>query len=187
MSVAKREFGVWMMVKRYRVRLEEEQQELMALVSKERAAAYKQTHARILLLCDENQADGGMKDEEIAAATEESRPVLTGAEVKMREGSFTMAAPDGFRLAVHHGELNQSVTDEISVIIPARTMTELQRLPGDQDEPVDIMPTPQKGQVMFRLQGGDRVELVSQLMQGTFPNYDQLIPQGYTTRAILDL
>ncbi len=61
--------GVWMMVKRYRVRLaEEEQQVLMALVSKGRAAAYKQTHARILLLCDENQADGGMKDEEIAQA-----------------------------------------------------------------------------------------------------------------------
>ena len=55
-----------MMVKRYRVRLAEE--ELMALVSKGRAAAYKQTHARILLLCDENQADGAMKDEEIAQA-----------------------------------------------------------------------------------------------------------------------
>ena len=57
------------MVKRYRVRLaEEEQQELMALVSRGRAAAYKQTHARILLLCDENQAAGAMKDEEIARA-----------------------------------------------------------------------------------------------------------------------
>ena len=58
-----------MMVKRYRVRLsEEEQQGLRSLVSKGRAAAYKQTHARILLLCDENQADGAMKDEEIARA-----------------------------------------------------------------------------------------------------------------------
>jgi DNA polymerase-3 subunit beta len=122
-----------------------------------------------------------------AAATEESRPVLTGVEVKLREGGFTMAAADGFRLAVHHGELSQPVPEEMSVIIPARTMTELQRLLGDRDEPVDIMLTPQKGQVMFRLQGGDTVELVSQLLQGTFPNYDQLIPQGYTTRAILDL
>ena len=59
-----------MMVKRYRVRLaEDEQQELMSLVSKGRgAAAYKQTHARIMLLCDDNQADGPMKDEEIARA-----------------------------------------------------------------------------------------------------------------------
>ena len=57
------------MVKRYRVRLaEEEQQGLRTLVSKGRAAAYKQTHARILLLCDENQADGTMKDDEIARA-----------------------------------------------------------------------------------------------------------------------
>ena len=58
-----------MVVKKYRVRLaEEEQEELMALVSKGRAAAYKQTHARILLLSDENQAGGGMKDEEIVRA-----------------------------------------------------------------------------------------------------------------------
>ena len=59
-----------MMVMRYRVRLgEDEQQELTSLVSKGRgAAAYKQTHARILLLCGENQADGPMKDEDIARA-----------------------------------------------------------------------------------------------------------------------
>ena len=121
-----------------------------------------------------------------AAATEESRPVLTGVEMKLREGRFTMAAADGFRLAVHHGDLTQSTAEEMSVIIPARTMNELNRLLGDHNDPVDIMLTPQKGQVMFRLQGGDTVELVSQLLQGTFPNYDQLIPQGYTTRAILD-
>ena len=121
-----------------------------------------------------------------AAATEESRPVLTGVEVKLSEGRFTMAAADGFRLAVHHGALTQSAPEEMSIIIPARTMNELNRLLGDNDETVEIMLTPQKGQVMFRLQGGDKVELVSQLLQGTFPNYDQLIPQGYTTRAILD-
>ena len=122
-----------------------------------------------------------------AAATEESRPVLTGVEMKLREGGFTMAAADGFRLAVHHGELAQSTPEEMSVIIPARTMTEIHRLLGDNSEPVDIRLTPQRGQVMFRIQGGDTVELVSQLLQGTFPNYDQLIPQSYTTRAILDL
>ena len=55
------------MTKKYRVQLTgEEQQELKALVSRGRTAAYKQTHARILLLSDEAQADGGMKDEEIA-------------------------------------------------------------------------------------------------------------------------
>ncbi len=55
------------MVKKYRVELTwEEQEELKGLVSKGRAAAYKQTHARILLLSDGSQADGPMMDQEIA-------------------------------------------------------------------------------------------------------------------------
>ena len=122
-----------------------------------------------------------------AAATEESRPVLTGVEVKLQESAFTMAAADGFRLAVHHGVLLQPVESEMSVIIPARAMNELNRLLGDQEEPVEIMMTPAKGQVMFRVRGGETVEIVSQLLQGAFPNYEQLIPQSYSTRAIMDL
>ena len=56
-------------MKKYRVRLgREEQEELKALVSRGRAAAYKQTHARILLLSDENQEEGAMLDQEIARA-----------------------------------------------------------------------------------------------------------------------
>ena len=55
------------MAKKYRIKLTwEERQELKALVSKGRAAAYKQTHARILLLSDEAEEGGCMKDEEIA-------------------------------------------------------------------------------------------------------------------------
>ena len=95
-----------------------------------------------------------------------------------------MAAADGFRLAVYRGKLLQPVSSEISVIVPARTLNELNRLLGDQTEPVQMMTTPAKGQVLFRVQS---VELVSQLLQGAFPNYDQLIPQKYQTRAVFDL
>ena len=64
-----REVGVDVMVNKYRVGVtEDEQEELKALVSKGRVAAYKQTHARILLLSDEKQAGGAMKDDEIARA-----------------------------------------------------------------------------------------------------------------------
>ena len=62
-----------MTAKKYGVKLSrEEQQELKRLVPRGKAAAYKQTHARILLLSDENQAEGGMKDVEIA------RPLKVG-------------------------------------------------------------------------------------------------------------
>lgn len=119
-----------------------------------------------------------------AAATEESRPVLTGVELKLTGDKFTMAAADGFRLAVHRGSLVEPVDSDIELIIPARTLTEVNRLLGDQESPVEMMMTPAKGQVLFRVQG---VEIVSQLLQGTFPNYDQLIPQHYQTRAVFDL
>ena len=122
-----------------------------------------------------------------AAATEESRPVLTGVELKIEGERFSLAAADGFRLAVHHGSLISKVESEIKVIIPARTLNELSRLLGDQEEPVDIMMTPAKGQVLFRVRGGETVEVVSQLLQGAFPNYEQLIPERHDTRAILDL
>ena len=57
------------MAKKYLVQLTgEEQEELKGLVYRGRAAAYKQTHARILLLCDENQTGGAMRDQEIARA-----------------------------------------------------------------------------------------------------------------------
>src|SRR5918999_4921340 len=119
-----------------------------------------------------------------AAATEESRPVLTGVEVKLSGERFTLAAADGFRLAVQRGALAQRVDSDIAVIIPARTLNELNRLLGDQEEAVEIMMTPAKGQVLFRVQG---IELVSQLLQGSFPNYDQLIPKSYQTRTVFDL
>ncbi len=68
---------VVVMAKKYRVKLNaEDRQELMALVSRGRAAAYKQTHARILLLSDENQAGGRMKDEDIARSLKAGRAIV---------------------------------------------------------------------------------------------------------------
>ncbi len=122
-----------------------------------------------------------------AAATEESRPVLTGVEMKLEGSKFNLAAADGFRLAVQQGGLAGPVDEEIKVIVPARTLNELNRLLSDREEPVEIMMSPAKGQVMFRIRGGETVEVVSQLLQGSFPNYEQLIPDRHDTRAVIDL
>jgi DNA polymerase-3 subunit beta len=119
-----------------------------------------------------------------AAATEESRPVLTGVHAEFEGEKLTLAAADGFRLAVHKLPLAQPVAGKTTVIIPARSLAELNRLLGGQEEPVAIIINPQKSQVLFRLQD---VEMVSQLIQGTFPNYNQLIPQSYVTKAVVDI
>ena len=119
-----------------------------------------------------------------SAASDESRPVLTGVEVKLHESSLVMAAADGFRLAVYTGQLAQPVEQDLQVIVPARTLQEVQRLVSDQSAPVQVTLSPERGQVMFKL---ENVELVSQLLQGSFPNYEQLIPESYETRAVMEL
>jgi DNA polymerase-3 subunit beta len=119
-----------------------------------------------------------------AAATEESRPVLTGVDAKFEEGMLTLAAADGFRLAVHKLSLATPVKDKAEVIMPARTMAELNRLMSDGEEKVDITVNPNKSQMLFRLKD---LELVSQLVQGTFPQHSQLIPQSYKTKAVVDV
>jgi len=119
-----------------------------------------------------------------AAATEESRPVLTGVDARFEDGLVTLAAADGFRLAVHKLPLQGTVKDKAEVIIPARTMTELNRLMSDGEELVDITVNPNKSQILFHLKD---LQLVSQLVQGTFPQHSQLIPQSYKTRAVVDV
>ena len=119
-----------------------------------------------------------------AAATEESRPVLTGVDTRFEDGLLTLAAADGFRLAVHKMPLLTPVKDKAEVIIPARTMAELNRLITDGEETVEITVNPNKSQVLFRLKD---LELVSQLIQGTFPQHSQLIPQSYKTKAVVDV
>jgi len=119
-----------------------------------------------------------------AAATEESRPVLTGIDAEFDGDSLTLAAADGFRLAVYKLSLADPVSQKTKVIIPARALAELNRLMAEQEEAVEITVNPNKSQALFRLKN---TELVSQLVQGTFPNYSQLIPQSYNTRVVVDV
>jgi len=126
----------------------------------------------------------GISQVTFAAASEESRPVLTGVDAQFDGALLTLAAADGFRLAVYKLPLTTPVDQTIEVIIPARTLAELNRLMSDEEETVDITINPNKSQALFRLKD---TELVSQLVQGTFPQYSQLIPQSYNTRTVVDV
>ncbi len=118
-----------------------------------------------------------------AAATDDSRPVLTGVQLRIDEGRLTLAAADGFRLAVYHLDTAEAPEEPLEIIVPARALQELSRLLGDAQEPVELRLNPGRSQIMFRF---DDVELNATLIQGTFPNYSQLIPSEYQTRAVLD-
>ena len=119
-----------------------------------------------------------------AAATDESRPILTGVLVRFEGSSLTLAAADGFRLSVRVAELGQPVPEPMSVIVPARTLTELARISTEEEEPIQVTITEGRRQALFHL---THVDLVSQLIEGSFPDYHQIIPTGYTTRTVVDV
>jgi len=119
-----------------------------------------------------------------AAAVDDSRPVLTGGYAQFSGDKLILAAADGFRLAVHTLGLISPAGEEAGIIIPARSLRELDRLLRDQGDPVEITINPQRSQILFRLKD---VEIVSQLIQGNFPDYNQLIPQSHTTRAVINV
>ena len=119
-----------------------------------------------------------------SAATDDSRPVLTGVDLVVEGNKLTLAAADGFRLAVRHLELKKKTAERQEVIVPARALAELNRLLQDQEEPVAMTFNANKTQVLFRLKD---VELVAQLIQGTFPDYSRLIPKEWGSRAVVEV
>jgi DNA polymerase-3 subunit beta len=74
------------------------------------------------------------------------------------------------------------VNAPIHIVVPARALSELARIADNGKEIVTMVVPPGRGQVVFRLQD---VELISQLIEGNFPEYEQIIPNGFKTRTIV--
>lgn len=117
-----------------------------------------------------------------AASTDDARPILTGVLVTVQGNKITLASADGFRLSVRNAELSADVSRPISAVIPARALTELARIAGEGEQAITMMLPPGRGQVIFRMKD---IELVSQLIDGVFPDYEQIIPRNYQTRTVL--
>jgi DNA polymerase-3 subunit beta len=117
-----------------------------------------------------------------AASTDEARPVLMGVLIQVEKDKLTMAAADGFRLSVRKATLSAPAPAPISVIVPARALTELARVASDGEETISMVTPKGRGQVVFHVKD---VEVVSQLIDGTFPDYQQIIPRKHTSRTLV--
>lgn len=117
-----------------------------------------------------------------AASADESRPVLMGVLVVVEGEKVTMAAADGFRLSVRSASLASAVAAPVSAIIPARALSELARIASDGEQAVQMVIPKGRGQVVFRVKDA---ELVSQLIDGTFPDYQQIIPRSHKSRTLV--
>jgi DNA polymerase-3 subunit beta len=118
-----------------------------------------------------------------AAASDESRPILTGVLTRLSGDTMTLAAADNYRIAVRSVTLDKPVQPELSIVVPARSYAELMRVLPDAEAPIEITITPNRSQILFHVQG---VDLVSRLIEGQFPNYEPVIPTSHSSRAVLD-
>ena len=118
-----------------------------------------------------------------AAATDESRPALTGVLMDFNEDRLTMGAADGFRLSVRTASLEELVPYNIQVIVPANGLNEVAKVISNPEEIVEITITDNKSQILFRLSD---VALFCQLIEGSFPDVERLVPTEYETRTVID-
>ncbi len=117
-----------------------------------------------------------------AASSDEARPVLMGVLVQVDKDKLTMAAADGFRLSVRKAVLSTPSATPVSAIVPAQALKELARVATDGEEPIYMVLPKGRGQVVFRVKD---VEVASQLIDGTFPDFQQIIPRSYKSRTLV--
>jgi DNA polymerase III subunit beta len=110
-----------------------------------------------------------------AASRDETRPHLTGVLVTARGQELRMVATDSYRLSVKETKLDQALEGELEANVPARTLQELGRI-ASASGATSIGVTALENQVVFTV---DDVMLSSRLVEGRFPNYQQLLPESY--------
>lgn len=135
----------------------------------------------------------GLRGTLFATSADETKQVLAGVHLKVREDSLEFAATDGHRLAIvetFHQDANgeedsqpQTQIEEFEVTIPARALRELERMVGMQQSPASLAVYVDQGQVIFELASQ---RLTTRTLEGQYPNYRQLLPLQFERQVTVD-
>ena len=110
-----------------------------------------------------------------AAATDEDRPVFTGALLEIKENEVTMVATDTHRMAVKKITIDEPATTPMRAIIPTKTLAEVSRLlPTDNPAMINIIWN--RTQIVFNFES---IYIISRLIEGTYPEYEKVIPSQF--------
>ncbi len=116
------------------------------------------------------------------AAAGGTRPVLSGIYFTTDGERLTIAGTDSYRLSERKIPLKTPPKDDFSCIIPSRTLMELERiLTSEEDGELEIIFS--KHQILFYFDG---IRIVSRLIEGQFPNYQQIIPKSFQSTVEVD-
>ena len=115
-----------------------------------------------------------------AVSTEENKPIFTGCLFEIKNNKLNVVAVDGFRLAWKSKFLQTSAND-FSVVIPGRTLNEINKILLDSFDNVKIGIS--KNQALFEI---ENCKIVTRLLDGEFLNYASVIPENWETRIRVD-
>lgn len=141
---------------------------------------------------EQDELSGMLKSVSFAQSTDENRYILNGVYFNFTDENLTLVATDGRRLALTSFELGANDSDTGSLILPAKTVTEIERLVGKGDT---VKIAFNDRQVAFEIaikddegESGlvDQIYLVSKIVEGNFPNYRQVIPKDTEHRVKIE-
>lgn len=118
----------------------------------------------------------------MAAAVDDSRPTLTGVSISFEGSHMLMVATDGFRLSMKSASIPSTVEKPFTIIVPAKALLELARIANDNTDAIYISMPDGRNQIIFDM---DNIVLVSQLIDGNFPDYTPIVPHSNKTRTIM--
>lgn len=118
---------------------------------------------------------GMLRKTAFATSTDESRYVLNGIYVILKDHKMTIVATDGRRLALAEEEVDIPEKGQAEFIVPTKAVSELNRLLGDQGE-IEIQVGDNQAAFRLKSEKGPSVMLITKLIEGNYPNYKQVIP-----------
>lgn len=124
----------------------------------------------------------GISEVVFAAANTSARPILSGVFLNAQEKTLKMVSTDSYRLSEKKLNLEKAIEGEMQAIVPARTMLELSRLIGEVEAETVTLIVSDK-QILFKI---GNIELSSRLIDGQFPNYEQVIPKSESSTVFIE-
>lgn len=120
-----------------------------------------------------------------AAATDDIKPVMTGIKVEINENTVAFVGADGLRLSRQMITLYEKAEKNVELLIPAKAFLELAHIVAEfssenSNNTIAVYLIEDRNQVVFRY---NDVDLISRLIDGQYPAYQQAIPTGYQTTA----